>query len=392
MARVVAWETQPQPQSAAARLLANAVCDAVAICRGGQILWVNERMAEAAGRRRADELIGGVIEELIEASEGGASRAADVAGTGRAFECRLLRAEGEPRCVIARRVILGAGADECAWVFQDVIHVRNLEAEVLRMGRALHAANRELESLRERVGRESEEREELITVVSHELQTPVTVINGYNRLMLAQEVGPLNEEQRRFLEESTKSCRRLSAFIENLLEASRETRGDEALELRRASLAPTIESATELLRPLLDEQELRVDVWLDPQASEAHFDPQRIEQVLTNLIGNAIKHASSGGLIEISTRAATESKRPMLEVAVADDGPGVAEEDRERIFQPYVRASEESRAGGLGLGLAICRRLVAAHGGSIWVTEREDGGSRFAFTLPLSCGSPAEGA
>ncbi len=77
---------------------------------------------------------------------------------------------------------------------------------------------------------------------------------------------------------------------------------------------------------------------------------------------------------------------------MADDGPGVGPEDRERIFQPYVRASEESRAGGLGLGLAICRRLVVAHGGSIWVSERSGGGSRFAFTLPLPDASTADGA
>ena len=392
MTRAVAWESQPQPQSAAARLLANAVGDGVAICRGGRIVWANGRMAEAAGRRRADELIGETLEDLLDSSDAGDASAADAATAGRAVECRLRRSDGEPRRMIARRVMLGAGVDESAWVFQDVTHVRNLEAEILRMGRGLHAANRELESLRERVRREGEEREELITVVSHELQTPVTVINGYNRLLLSEEVGRLNEEQRRFLHESTKSCQRLSAFIDNLLEASREVRGDEVLELRRACLAPIIENAVELLRPLLAEHDLRLDLKLDPQASEAHFDPQRIEQVLTNLIGNAIKHANSAGLIEISTRQARGQDRPMLEVAVADDGPGVAPEDRERIFQPYVRASEESHAGGLGLGLWICRRLVAAHGGSIWVSERKGGGSRFAFTLPLCSDAPVDGA
>ncbi len=392
MSRAAAWESRPQPQGAATRLLANAVGDGVAICRAGRIVWANDRMAAVAGQRRADELVGRCIEELFDGPEQGASSAAEIAATARPVECRLRRFDGEVRRMLARRVMLGAGEDESAWVFQDLSHVRNLESEVMRMGRALHAANRELESLRERARREAEEREELITVVSHELQTPVTVINGYNRLLLSGDVGPLNEEQRRFLQESTKSCQRLSAFIDNLLEASREVRGDEVLELRRAQLAPTIESAVELLRPLLAEHELRLDLEIDPQASEARFDPKRIAQVLANLIGNAIKHAHSGGLIEISTRPVRDSARPMLEVAVADDGPGVGPEDRERIFQPYVRASEESRAGGLGLGLAICRRLVAAHGGSIWVSERSGGGSRFAFTLPLPGASTADGA
>ncbi len=273
----------------------------------------------------------------------------------------------------------------------DVTHVRDLEAELHRLGRSLHAANRELEALRQRVRREATEREELLTVVSHELQTPITVITGYNRLLLSEEVGALNEEQRGFLRESTKSCQRLSAFIENLLEASREVREEEVLEVCHASLRPTIEAVVASLRPLLEESELHTGLAVDEKASRARFDPRRIEQVLTNLIGNAIKYSSSGGTIEISTRDASESDSGLVEVAVSDDGPGVASEDRERIFEPYVRVGEESRAGGLGLGLAICKRLVEAHGGKIWVTERDGGGSRFAFTLP-SAPAVAEGS
>jgi signal transduction histidine kinase len=82
--------------------------------------------------------------------------------------------------------------------------------------------------------------------------------------------------------------------------------------------------------------------------------------------------------------------RRMVEVSVSDDGPGVAPEDAARIFEPYVRAGEESRSGGLGLGLAICRRLVHAHGGEIGFTPRAGGGSRFAFTLPV-CAEPLAG-
>ncbi len=111
--------------------------------------------------------------------------------------------------------------------------------------------------------------------------------------------------------------------------------------------------------------------------------------MLTNLIGNAIKYAQPGGSIEISTRPVTYDagggERPGVEVAVADDGPGVLLSDRERIFEAYVRAGEGSRAGGLGLGLAICKRIVDAHGGRIRVTDRENApGARFSFTLPAA--------
>jgi len=271
---------------------------------------------------------------------------------------------------------------------------RALEEELLRTGRALHDANRELAALRERHRREAAEREQLLMVVSHELRTPVTVIAGYARLLLTEKVGPLNEEQRRFLHESAKSCQRLSSFIGNLLEAARDVSGDGVLEVCETSLSPTIVGVVNFLKPLLEEHRLEIRLALHPDGPRARFDPLRIEQVLTNLIGNAIKYAQPGGVIEISTRPvrfdAGADERPGVEVAVADDGPGVLLSDRERIFEAYVRAGEASRAGGLGLGLAICKRIVEAHGGRIKVTDRDDApGARFSFTLPAAEGAAA---
>jgi two-component system sensor histidine kinase KdpD len=112
----------------------------------------------------------------------------------------------------------------------------------------------------------------------------------------------------------------------------------------------------------------------------------RIEQVLTNLLGNAVRYAKRQGTLELSTRAlpADAEGRRLIEVCVADDGPGVAPGDRARIFEPYVQADADGRSGGLGLGLAICRRLVEAHGGTIGVRERQGGGASFHFTLPVA--------
>jgi len=221
-------------------------------------------------------------------------------------------------------------------------------------------------------------------VVSHELRTPITVIAGFNKLLLSEKVGPLNREQRHFLSESAKSCRRLSTFIGNLIEAAREVAGDRPLELVETSLSATIEGVVSFLTPLLDERRQTLDLDLDPAATRACFDPMRIEQVLTNLIGNALKHGKTGGVIRVSSRAieAAAAEHRFVEVAVSDDGPGIAEQDRERIFEPYVRAENGSRAGGLGLGLAICKRIVEAHGTAILMTDAPGGGSRFSFTLP----------
>jgi two-component system sensor histidine kinase KdpD len=271
-----------------------------------------------------------------------------------------------------------------------VTQLRAAQQELLRVSQALAAINREAAELRARIRGEAEDREELLTVVSHELRTPVTVITGYNRLLLSGEAGSLSEEQRRFLRESTKSCQRLNSFIGNLLEASRELRGEDALDLKEASLEPSLAGVVSFMRPLLEEHDLRVEIALDPEAQLVRFDAVRIEQVLTNLLGNAIKFARRGSEIRLTSSRIEAAGERFVEISVIDEGPGVSLEDREHIFEPYVRAGEESRAGGLGLGLAICKRIVESHGGAIAVTDRPDSaaGSRFSFTLPA--GSPGD--
>ncbi len=262
--------------------------------------------------------------------------------------------------------------------------MQKLEAELLQAGQELARLHRELEGLRERLHREGAERADLLDVVSHELRTPLTVIGGYHRLLLGAGVGSLNDQQRKFLEESHRSCQRLDAFLANMLAASRSGDGCEVLELGRSPVAAAIEAVAAMFEPLLAERGLRLSLALDPAASEARFDPPRVEQVLLNLVGNAVKFARAGGSIEIATRAfaAPENEwvRRWVEISVSDDGPGVASEHRERVFEPYVQLGE--RRGGLGLGLAICRRLVEAHGGEIRLDPRDGGGCRFSFTLP----------
>ena len=267
---------------------------------------------------------------------------------------------------------------------QPAADPQRLEEELLQAGHELSRLHRELESLREHLRRERAEREELLGVVSHELRTPVTVIGGYNRLLLGEEVGPLNEQQRKFLEESNKSCRRLDAFIGNLLESSRAAKGHEVLEVGRAPLAPVLHGVAAMFRPLLEERDLRLPVEVAAGAEEARFDRLRLEQVLTNLVGNAVKFTPAGGSIEIAARAVDtpdgEWVRRWVEISVSDDGPGIAAKDRERVFLPYVQLGDGR--GGLGLGLAICQRLVEAHGGEIGLRERVGGGCCFSLTLP----------
>jgi signal transduction histidine kinase len=375
-----------KPEEGSLHTFANAMPVGVLLTSAERVCWASERLAEMAGFESSSDLAGLPLGDLFldtgDALPGSTTRAV--------VECELKRADGSVRTVACRFAEAVAPVDRtAAWVIEDVTHLRTLERELLRLGQDLHGVNRELADLRDRLRRESDEREELLTVVSHELRTPVTIISGYNRLLLAEKIGPLNDEQRGFLVEGSKACRRLDLFIGNLLEASRQNSDGEVLEITHAGLAPVVDEVVGLLRPLFDDAKLEVRVDIAEDADRARFDRTRLEQILINLLGNAIKFSPPGAAIEISTRATPHVRkggpeRACVEFRISDEGPGVAPAYRQRIFEPYVQIGEESGAGGLGLGLAICRRLVEAHGGAISVQGRSEGGSSFVFTIPVS--------
>ena len=252
----------------------------------------------------------------------------------------------------------------------------------------LEQAHREIERLRGQLSRETAEHEQLLTVVSHELGTPVTVIRGYNNLLLTQQAGPLTDVQCDFLEQSNRSCERLNRFIGDLVSACGEASGSGLPDLQRASIERLLVEVIAFLRPLLDEQDLVVELHVDRDAAWAHFDPARIEQVLTNLLSNAIRYSTPGTTVCVRCRSVPVENHSFIELSVIDTGPGVAFEDQKRIFEPYVRSADGST--GLGLGLAICRRIVTAHGGSISVCDEPGWGSRFTFTLAAADVEAAE--
>jgi signal transduction histidine kinase len=222
------------------------------------------------------------------------------------------------------------------------------------------------------------ERDEMIDVLSHELRTPVTVISGLHTLLLSEELGPLTPDQRRSLEEAARSCRWLDRLITDLAGVAEGAPVE--VDPSPGSLGSLVEEVVRSQRPLLSDAGLEVEVSFASGADRASFDPMRIEQVMTNLLGNAIRHAPAGSVLRVKARTKGDGR---VEVAVRDAGPGVGPEDRERIFRPYARGSGAS-GGSLGLGLAIARRIVEAHGGTLDYRPDEDGGSQFVFTLPVA--------
>jgi signal transduction histidine kinase len=360
----------PELSPEALAVLLDAIGEGVATSRRGRIGFANRTLLNLAGRS-SEEMARLALEDLLELPPD--------PGEG---ECAaaLVLPDGARRPVRVRRLAVQGG--QSIWVVCDV-HTEGAEASeaLARAEDALHESQEERLALEERLRREVAEREDMVGLMSHELRTPVTVISGYSRLLLSEEVGPLNEAQKGFLEASARSCKRLSDLIGTLLEAAAQARGEVVLELREAPLAPTVQDVVGTIKPLLEQKRIRLEIELRPEAARACFDPTRLEQVLTNLLGNAIRYTPPLGIIRIATRAFAAGRERFVEVSVTDSGPGVAPVDRERIFEPYVRGGGRDEGDGLGLGLAICRRLVEAHGGAIAVRDAPGGGACFAFTL-----------
>ena len=353
----------------------------VALDRRGEIVWANPRLARLLGRVDGAEQAGLYADCLFEDAGDGVPDPSAFAPT----RCRLRTPEGTREVEVTGVQEPTAGPEHpgTLWLMRDCDSAEDLAGELQRLSGTLHEAQRETARLHEMLAAEIREREQLLSVVSHELRTPVTVIRGYNNLLLSGQVGDLEEKQREFLEQSNRSCERLNRFISDLLTACGEASGN-VVELQPSSLHDLLVEVIAYLRPLLGERDLDVELHIAPDASWAHFDPARIEQVVTNLLSNAIRYSKPGSSVRVHTRSIAAANHRFIELAVIDTGPGVALEDQSRVFEPYVRAADDRSSGGLGLGLAICKRIVDAHGGTIGVCDEPGWGSRFSFTLPAA--------
>ncbi len=257
---------------------------------------------------------------------------------------------------------------------------------------SLDAAHERIGALEAQLSEQARVRAELVHLVSHELRTPITVISGFGRLLQNEVQGPLAPEQHRFVAEMLKSCARLDAFVADLLEARLDGSTPFRVESASARIHETIDAQLEALMPMLEERGLRVELSLRASDDATSFDARRIAQVVTNLMTNAIRYGRAGGVIRVETCDATGAANDApdrIEVAIEDDGDGIPEADRERLFEPFVRGAGRADTSGLGIGLALCRRIIEAHGGCIHVTSGRLGGARFVFELPRV--DPAEG-
>jgi len=283
------------------------------------------------------------------------------------YDTRLAHADGSLRDVVIEKRALPGAAGRPAGILAVVIDVTEF--------REAERATREARDVAEEASRA---KSEFIANISHELRTPLQSIIGFSELGLRR----AGEQARlaTMFGDIHASGQRMLSLVNDLLDVARLESTVGTIHLERTDLRGLVREVLRELEPLAAQRQVALAAALSEQPMRAKVDPLRFQQVLRNVIANAVKFSPPGAAIDIDSDI---SPRGGWRVAVADRGPGIPEAELERVFEAFVQSSvTKDGSGGTGLGLAICRKIMQAHGGSIVARRREGGGSVFEIELP----------
>jgi PAS domain S-box-containing protein len=222
-----------------------------------------------------------------------------------------------------------------------------------------------------------------VSHVSHELRTPLVSIQKSLAVMLDKTAGPISQTQEQFLNMAMNNIRRLSVMINDLLDLSKLEAGRMVLKPRPASVADIIEEVILNLSAWANSKNIKFYKRISPDIPLVKLDPDKIIQVLNNLVGNALKFTPAGGSITIEARLLDNNRQ--VQVSVADTGIGIPKENLSKIFDKFFQVTERASGdiNGTGLGLSIAKEIIGLHKGKIWAESEEGKGTRFIFTIPL---------
>jgi signal transduction histidine kinase len=238
-------------------------------------------------------------------------------------------------------------------------------------------------------------KKDFVSHVSHDLKAPLASIRQIMHLLLQRIPGPLNDQQESLIRLSYNSAERLAAMVGNLLDVSRMEAGTMEYQMAANDVVSLVKAVSEEFDVQAREKGVRLRLECDESSVFADCDRSRIVQVVGNLMENALKFSPAGS--DIVTRIRRGKAREIV-ITVSDTGPGVAEAHKEQIFRKFHQLKQGKKVAGqgVGLGLAICKTIVQAHHGDIWVDNNPGGGSTFSFVLQssaneesLKCGQPA---
>lgn len=260
--------------------------------------------------------------------------------------------------------------------FEELMRINN---ELANLQRELARKNAELSKL-------NEEKNRFLGIAAHDLRSPLGVILTYSEFLESEAADALDQEQRNFISAIRTTSHFMIGLLDNLLDVSQIEAGQLNLDLQSIDLVALLRRNLTLNRVLAARKQ--IDIRFQTDLPTHHFlaDAAKIEQVLNNLIGNAVKFSAPGAPVDVRFDADGEG----VSIVVGDHGPGIPAADLPKLFKPFSRTSVRPTAGEkrTGLGLAIVRRIVEGHGGKIWVESDVGRGSRFIFSLPKEVPRP----
>jgi len=319
------------------------------------------------------------------------------AATSRLFQTNVKRLEGlileQDRVVDTRHEELREAylqqAQTSVELRQKILQIEelnvSLEAKIRERTTELERVNRELRAANEQLQELDRLKSAFVSIVSHELRTPMTSIKGYVENILDGLAGGLTDKQSHYLTRVKLNTERLTRMVNDLLDLARIEDPDKRHEYLRPiplSIRDLVAEVVESFQPMARQRSITVKADHPPSVPVIRGDRDKLHQVLTNLIGNAVKFTPEGGEVLIVTTA-----RPgdAVQICVSDTGCGIPLHERDKVFDKFFRGTtipEEAR--GAGLGLAITKSLVELHGGQLWVDSMPGKGSRFFFSLPVT--------
>ena len=353
----------------------------VAIDTSGRIMTVNRKTEDVLGKSR-EELLGEPVEKIINADIG-----ADL------LPCRLVLASHAPCLDITYHLVLGK---ERMPVLSSATPLVNGAGELVGSVEILRdiSAIKALE----------QEREDFVSMLSHDLKTPITAVVGSIDLVREGRLGPVNEEQREYLESAVESCSEMTDMIDTLLDVHKFEAGKMVLMFREEDPQQLVQKVVTRFRTMARRSGINLHAtYLDPLPG-LRVERQKFPRLLNNLLSNAFKFTPDGGEIEVRVEvcgdiAAFRDRIPpqtyppqdipatgrFLQIAVRDTGAGIPPEALGSIFDRFVQAKNRrlGKTRGTGLGLAFCRKVMDAHHGFIWAESRLGEGSAFFVLFPL---------